>query len=223
MAWGLAPTPRIGFEDPRQVHSTMARKFGTNAANLLKGTNFSDEIHGRSGNDKIYGYAGSDYLDGGTGHDQLFGGNDNDTLLGYTGNDKLYGEAGNDELLGEADNDLLNGGTGHDFLDGGAHNDTLIGATGDDTLAGGSGFDELVFGALHGDDLVLDFDLGIDAINLRALGYSHISQLYDYMSDVYVDDGFGLTLSTEIATGDGFITLVGVDQLDLTNGDFVFA
>ena len=86
-------------------------------------------------------------------------------LSGMAGADRLTGNDGNDTLLGGAGDDLLFGCAGNDRLDGGA---------GQDRLTGGAGADVFVF-ALASDtaraksDKVLDFQTGVDKIDLSAI------------------------------------------------------
>jgi hypothetical protein len=100
---------------------------------------------------------------------RLRGGPGNDALDGAAGNDWLDGGRGNDLLIGGAGNDLLDGGPGADRLDGGAGDDALAGGPGPDLLFGGAGHDRLLggprrddFGLVDIDDVVVDFNLGVD-------------------------------------------------------------
>jgi VCBS repeat-containing protein len=76
------------------------------------------------------------------------GGNSADTIFGGDGADVLYGENGAD---------TLNGGNGIDFLFGGQ---------GNDRLTGGAGIDTFVFQKSGGDDIITDFQLGLDHMRL---------------------------------------------------------
>ena len=166
----------------------MAVKKGNNYANTIFGSAFGDTINGLGGNDTIYGLGGNDLLSGGSGNDKVDGG---------TGNDDVYGASGNDRLAG---------GSGQDYLNGGTGNDKLLGGTGNDALVGGAGVDSFQFNAFDGNDIIYDFDPGIDWLDLRGTG--SFDQFDLFFSDVVVN---GL-LSTEINYGSGNITLVGVDQ-----------
>lgn len=143
-----------------------------------------DTLEGGEGNDLLYGEDGTDSLSGGAGNDKLYGGAETDTLLGGLGNDLLYGNDGNDSLAGEAGNDQLYGGEGSDTLLSGDGNDRIYGEAGDDTLYGGAGADQLSGGAgadlfvylaasestlaTAGRDTLLDFETGVDRIDLSA-------------------------------------------------------
>jgi len=114
-----------------------------------------DTIYGYGGNDRLYGDDGNDYLGGVGGNDDLWGGNGNDALAGQNGDDRLFGGDGADKLVGGEDNDYLLGGAGFDRLGG---------FTGADTFA----FEVLGIGA----DRILDFEDGIDHIELNRAGFS---------------------------------------------------
>lgn len=144
----------------------------------------ADTLEGGDGNDLLYGEDGADSLSGGAGNDNLYGGAEADTLAGGAGNDLLYGHDGDDLLAGDAGNERLYGGAGNDALLGGDGADRLYGEAGDDTLTGGAGADQIAGGAgadlfvflaasdstlnTRGRDMVLDFETGVDQIDLSA-------------------------------------------------------
>ncbi|MBC6438773.1 MAG: hypothetical protein GDA52_11765, partial [Rhodobacteraceae bacterium] len=151
---------------------------------------------------------------------ELEGTDASDTLTGSSGRDSVDGGTGNDRLIGRADNDVINGGVGRDTLagnrgddtlDGGRYSDTLIGGHGDDVLTGGKWKDTFAFATGHGNDVITDFEDGMDLIHITA-------------SDVGFD---GLAIadkgSAAVVTWDGgSITLEGVDHTALTADDFIF-
>lgn len=97
--------------------------------------------------------------------DMITGNAANNILHGMAGADRLTGKDGNDTLLGGADADLLYGDPGNDRLDGGA---------GQDKMTGGAGADVFVFmlasdTARTKSDKVLDFQTGVDKIDLSAI------------------------------------------------------
>jgi Ca2+-binding RTX toxin-like protein len=162
---------------------------GNSGANTLIGFDGLDFLFGNAGNDILYGNAGNDRLNGGYGNDTLYGGIGNDRLIGFTGNNRLFGGnnndtlmggVGNDVLHGDAGNDGLFGGSGNDTLNGGNGNDTLSGDKGDDTLQGGEGNDIFWIASGIGRDLILDYENGVDRIELRNglvendLTFSHV-------------------------------------------------
>ncbi len=98
-----------------------------------------DTITGSAGNDGISGYKGDDVISGLKGAD---------TLEGSKGSDELNGNRGRDDLSGGGGSDVLNGGRGRDRLEGGGGNDTFIFRRGD------------------GQDVITDFEIGSDLIEI---------------------------------------------------------
>ncbi|MDR5655115.1 calcium-binding protein [Ruixingdingia sedimenti] len=158
--------------------------FGGAGHDTLRGDLGNDTLNGDDGDDHLYGGAGDDLLFGGTGQDVLRGEAGNDTLRGGWLRDLLHGGAQSDLLQGDGGNDLLVGGGGADTLYGGTGNDRLVGGRGKDVLYGGEGADQFVFrsaaeaGAGGGRDVIADFEVGLDRINLRAMldGMTFIGQ-----------------------------------------------
>lgn len=172
---------------------------GTGHDNLRSGDGV-DALNGGDGNDVLLALGGADILDGGAGDDFLYGGRDDDELLGQGGNDILHGNRGDDRLDGADGMDTLRGGGGDDDLDGGAENDILFGGNGSDIIAGGSGDDKLwggagggtldgvrdvfVFGTdMGGFDTIRDWEDGIDALDLSAMGFGSFAEVEAMGSD----------------------------------------
>lgn len=132
-------------------------------------------------NYRILGYAGNDTLTGGYNNDTLEGGAGNDLLLGRDGSDILLGGAGIDILRGGKGNDFLYAGgdksaAGADQLYGGAGNDVLT--TGHNALlTGGAGADIFVFREHSDGSRILDFQDGVDRIDLGQLGVRSFQEL----------------------------------------------
>jgi len=70
------------------------------------------------------------------------------------------------EVLGGAGNDVLWGSNGDDILDGGSGIDSLFGGTGNDQLTGGEGADAFQFTSTAGADVISDFEVGSDSLEL---------------------------------------------------------
>jgi Ca2+-binding RTX toxin-like protein len=103
---------------------------------------------------------------------------------------------------------------GNDYLNGGNGDDILEGQRGNDTLVGGLGRDVFVFGNSHGNDLILDFQLGFDLIDLSATDF-------DSSVDVLLastTSSVGAVISWE----GGTITLSGVQVGAITDSMFIF-
>jgi Ca2+-binding RTX toxin-like protein len=91
----------------------------------------------------------------------------NDVLTGTDSADSIKALAGDDVLFGLAGADSLEGGSGDDVLVGGLGRDLLTGGTGSDVFRLETARDSLV-GA--GRDRILDFQSGVDKIDLSGLG-----------------------------------------------------
>jgi VCBS repeat-containing protein len=137
-------------------------------------------------------------LAGGNGGDTLEGTAGEDTLSGANGGDWLLGLDGHDVLLGEAGNDQLWGGDGRDRLEGGR---------GDDRLVGGAGPDLFVFGRLGGDDVLVDYEIGIDRLRLEEGIDVRSARVRD-------TNGDGVSDLVIAFTGGGSVTLLGVSDFD---------
>jgi Ca2+-binding RTX toxin-like protein len=159
------------------------------------------------GNDSFFLGDGNDIARGGAGEDSLYGGRGNDLLVGGGGRDLLEGGQGRDRLLGGDKADYLSGGDGADELDGGARGDWLDGGRGDDRLTGGDGAeaDHFVFRQGDGDDVITDFQDGIDRLDIttdRAL------RLVQTEAGVRID------------YGSSSILLLGIDIAQITAEDY---
>lgn len=168
------------------------RFFGGKEDDEIDGGAGSDTIQGGLGADLLEGGAGIDLLSYresnaavsvnlGTG-DATGGTATGDTISGFEGligstyNDTLLGGNGAERLLGDAGADYLAGGIGNDRLTGDAGADTLVGGAGADVLRGGDQADIFVFAAVSqstvaalGRDRILDFQAGVDDIQLAAI------------------------------------------------------
>jgi Ca2+-binding RTX toxin-like protein len=205
-------------------------------ADSLYGGDGADILLGGDGNDELYGQAGIDWLQGDDGDDRLYGGDGHDYLSGDQGNDRLYGASGEDSLDGGAGDDgrdTLDGGDGRDLLIGGdgggslqgdAGNDTLYGGAGNDTLRGGNGTDILIGGggADHfqlemnqGWDIIQDFQIGLDKIQLAGLTFG----------DITITQGSGEASAdawvTSTTSGELMLSLANTDASLLTQASFL--
>ncbi|MCZ4262839.1 M10 family metallopeptidase C-terminal domain-containing protein [Limimaricola sp. G21655-S1] len=141
---------------------------GNGGGDQIWGGDHSDILNGQGGRDKLWGEAGADTLIGGGGNDELYGGDQSDVLKGDAGNDLLNGGEAGDTLEGGSGNDELFGGAGLDLLKGGDGDDRLDGGESPDELFGGAGADVFVLGLGYGTEIVGDFVLGEDRIELDA-------------------------------------------------------
>lgn len=142
------------------------------------------------------------------------------TRLNLTGNSLANVLTGND-----TDN-KLNGGAGNDVLDGGAGSDVLTGGTGADVMSGGTGLDTFVFSSTAdlglgvNQDVIQDFENGVDKLNFDALGgYTFIGDAdFTGAKQLQVEsvaDGMVLYGNTDqnLDTAEFSILLVGVTSL----------
>lgn len=185
----------------------------------LEGGDGNDSLFGNGGDDSIKGNADNDVIFAGQGNDISEGNEGNDIISGDFGNDELLGNEGNDFLFGNADTDRLDGGDGDDWLLGGKGNDTLIGGVGndamfgdlgDDSLIGGDGGDFFGFRSGDGNDIIADFQNGVDIIGLEA------SFSFADLAITQVD------ANTQIVVGNLSITLEGVNAAAITATNFAF-
>ena len=201
------------------------RMTGGTGDDVLAGGAGDDEIRGNSGDDTIRGGDGNDALYGGGGADMIFGEGGDDLLLGVTGNDQLFGGAGNDRLFGRAENDSLDGGDGDDALTGNAGDDVMIGGAGRDVLLAGGGNDVMtggterdvfVFQNERGEDVITDFEVGLDKISFRDRTFGDREVEF---GDLEITQNGDDAVITERGLS---ITLNGVDASTLTESDFIF-
>ncbi len=125
----------------------------------------------------------------------------NNALNGTAGADRINGHGGNDKIHAKSGNDYLVGEAGNDWLYGESGQDTLIGGAGSDVLSGGSHADTFRFSGKWGSDKILDFQDGIDLIDLRGTGLN-----FEKLS---------------IATGNGDMDRIADDVIIKANGQSI--
>jgi len=141
--------------------------------------------------------------------------------IGTSGKDNLSGTSAADYLLGLTGNDTLDGGAGDDVLSGGGGDDRLTGGAGRDmfvftTDTGENGFDvDRSYGGRtqSGNDLVTDFDLVNDRIDLTGWGIRFFDELLGRMSQ----DGADVVIHLDT---DSSIRLLNVDLAGLSVANF---
>ncbi|MCW2248715.1 Ca2+-binding RTX toxin-like protein [Azospirillum fermentarium] len=155
----------------------------------LKGTAGDDDMTGTPGHDYLNGQGGNNTLRGGLGDDRYNVGGMQDTVIEKAGEGidtvqnwgryyRLPDHVENLELMradgavgvGNDMDNVLTGSASDDVLYGMGGNDLLIGGPGNDVLIGGAGRDVFRVTSLdHGCDVVVDFQSGIDRLDLRPL------------------------------------------------------
>ena len=142
---------------------------GDRGQDLVYGGDGRDVVRGGAENDQVFGGAGNDFVvSGDSGDDSAHGGDGNDVVRGGAGNDQVYGDAGDDRVIGDHGDDQVFGGAGADVLLGFYGDDFLLGGLGNDVLAGGGGADVYAFAAGDGRDVILDYEAGVDKIDISA-------------------------------------------------------
>ncbi|CAD5970726.1 hypothetical protein PCC9214_03794 [Planktothrix tepida] len=146
---------------------------------------------------------GDDEAHGGAAGDLLYGGKDNDLLFGNQDNDNLFGDLGDDSLYG---------GQGDDFLEGGEGDDHLFGDLGNDILIGGKGRDRFYIAGNTGVDIINDFTLGEDQIQLTG-GLS--------LEALQITTVNGNTIIKLANTGEELVKLLGFDSTLINSSEFI--
>ncbi|WP_462323865.1 T1SS-143 repeat domain-containing protein [Desulfoplanes sp.] len=135
---------------------------------------------------------------------------------------EIDGDAGDNVLMGGTAGEEISGGGGLDILNGGGGDDILLGGTGNDQLTGGAGDDVMQYTAQggEGDDLVTDFTLGEDAIQLTDVldeDGNSVSDLADLLTGSGSQEleaqanGADVELTISGPSGDTNVTLVGLN------------
>jgi len=142
-----------------------------------------------------------------------------DTVLNFENingsNNAASANGGADNLSGNSSVNVLNGQAGDDTLNGEGGDDTIIGGVGNDTLIGGAGADTFIFNDGDGIDTIVDFEAGVDSIELRDFGPDF--DIAGALSNAQ-QDGDDAVLSLGEATS---VRLAGVDIDNLSENDFV--
>ncbi|HZF94730.1 MAG TPA: calcium-binding protein, partial [Allosphingosinicella sp.] len=154
---------------------------------VFDGRGGDDRLTGSRGNDRLTGGGGADVMAGGLGNDIYVVDDDLDTIveLANEGTDEVRTSTAAfslaslpnvENLTGTAaGGQALTGSGGANSIAGGAGNDVITGGGGGDRLRGGDGADRFVYlsasdSVLNAIDVLLDFQTGIDKLDLAALG-----------------------------------------------------
>ena len=204
----------------------MAILIGSDWSDVISGSSAPDTIYGMDGDDVLYGNAGDDIIFGLEGNDRILGGDGNDILVGGQ-SDQLFGGDGNDVLFwgglygGPGDDELVAGEDGG-YLSGDAGNDILYGGKSRDSFEGGAGADIFVLGPDSGEDVIRDFEPGVDKIRIQDSGLG--------FADLLIREGiFGIEIawneeSQLLALRDiNDIELLSADSFEFVDGSEVLA
>ncbi|UTW56228.1 M10 family metallopeptidase [Kordiimonas sp. SCSIO 12610] len=200
---------------------------GIDVNTLYAGTG-NDRVVGAAGNDTLGGGTGDDTLRGGDGNDTFYGGRGdsddtgrNDVISGGNGNDTVFAGAGNDDIDGGLGNDQLFNGAGDDSVRGNFGDDTIFGGAGDDNLRGGFGADTFAFFDGNGDDVIGDFNIADDTLDLNGteIDFTDLASVEAAASNATQGGVAGLLIDT--GTGDS-IFLEGLTTNDLASINIIF-
>ncbi len=207
------------FLDGNQSNDSLSGGEGNDTA---RGGKEDDIVSGDGGNDLIFGDKGSDTLCGSDGDDTIAGrtgieesldsNNEKDCLSGGAGNDYLYANEGEDTLDGDEGDDTLFGGKDSDILAGGDGSDVLSGDMGNDTLIGGSGSDKFVVASGSSTEIIFDFEVGSDLIELTG------DLTFEQLSVNPMDGTANVAISS---TGEILVSLVGVQASAIGSAAFL--
>lgn len=217
--------------------------FGYGGSDTIRGFGGNDNLQGRSGRDTLIGDAGRDVLDGGDSRDVMRGGKGNDRYIVDRMTDKIVERAGEgkdtviverghyslganlENLIydgaqrftgtGNGKNNKIVGGNKADTLIGKSGNDTLYGNGGQDRLKGGAGEDVFQINANRGDDTIVDFEDGIDRIEIL-LGANRFSDF------TITQDGTDAVVAFGQGRNAPHVTLEDFSATDLSASDFIF-
>ncbi|MDU9004543.1 Ig-like domain-containing protein [Sedimentitalea todarodis] len=155
---------------------------GDGAGNSFLGDDGNDLLQGNGGNDTLNGEDGDDIHEGGAGDDILIGNLGLDSFDGGDGVDTLdfsyLTQAATFDLIAGTVNfsaggletainiENVIGGSGGDQITGSAADNALEGRGGDDTYTTGEGRDLIRVGTGGGADVVTDFDIDADQVEI---------------------------------------------------------
>ncbi|MDS4012689.1 MAG: sialate O-acetylesterase [Defluviicoccus sp.] len=131
---------------------------------------------------------------------------------GSTSNGTIVGTSSADSLNGSAGNDLIRGLGGDDWMYGQSGNDTFEGGAGLDWIYGGAGTDVARLQQGSGTDKWMDFQDGVDKIDLNGLAFSKLSFRYDpTWNYTHVQD----------SSGKSMLGLKNIKLSQITSADFI--
>jgi len=163
------------------------------------GTENSDIINAIGAHPTVWGLGGDDFLFGSTGFNSAA------TLHVGDGNDQIVAASFDVNHLGSQ-------------LFGEDGNDTLFGGSGVDTMSGGAGADTFVYANGGSNDVITDFQPGVDVIDFSEIGgVSAYADVHARMSQ----SGADVVITFDAADS---LTIQGttIDVLDANAGDFRF-
>ena len=105
---------------------------------------------------------------------------------------EVVGSDNAETLTGTSGSEIILAGAGDDIVDAGAGDDSIMDGAGSDLLTGGTGSDIFVFVRDGDDDTILDFERGIDGLDL-----SFYPLLHDFSTIAYAATSWGARLTIQ--------------------------
>lgn len=197
--------------------------YGMNGSDVLRGKGGQNALFGGIGADILWATDGTNILSGGADDDSYFVRSDNASILEFAeeGTDKAYTivdfllAAGQHVEVLRAITPLgitLGGNEFSNTIQGAAGDDTIFGGGGDDRLIGRGGTDTFQFFSNWGVDVIVDFDDGIDMIDMSNSGVTSVGELSFSRPGQNV----------RISDGQNTIIIIGEDLTTITEDDFNF-
>lgn len=131
---------------------------------------------------------------------------------------EIYGLGSGDDLVKAGGGaDVILGGAGADVLLGQGGDDVINGGVGADKMAGSGGADTFVFAPGDGVDVVFDFTVGTDKIDISAYGF------VDFAGEVQplIEPSGSRALIDFVS--EGLVILNGVSVAELGETDFILS
>ena len=139
--------------------------------NMIVGFTDADGDQITEGYDVILALGGNDTIRTGNGDDLVYSGDGNDNVYAGRGSKTIYGEAG-DDYITVIDGSIVDGGDGNDHLY------SNLSKGGDHTFTGGAGSDLFEFnyaGSKEANQIITDFEVGIDSLKVNGQSLSGIA------------------------------------------------
>ncbi|EDX82722.1 Peptidase M10 serralysin C terminal family [Synechococcus sp. PCC 7335] len=201
-------------DDPR---SLIENAKGGGGSDTIQGNIARNHLYGNVGDDRLWGWDNNDTLDGGSEDDLLFGGRHNDILKGGPGNDILVGA---DPYSNTPHNEV-------DVLWGGADADRFVlGLASDYSVptVGGPPANRILYDdnvvwteGQNSYALIMDFELGIDRIQLRGDSRDYNWRSVEVVHDNQTYLGTGIYVDNPVPHRDELIgVLVGVNASQIS-------
>jgi Ca2+-binding RTX toxin-like protein len=197
------------FENAGKVLVNVYLEEGNDVADIRGGT-FGETLFGGTGDDVFIVDGTSDIVLEMTGE----GDDTIKSMSSYSLANDRNGEIENLTALGKKNSVLVGNGVDN-HLTGNAGNNRLNGDGGDDFLLGGQGADVFVFGYHYQHDEIMDFQNGIDRIDVRT--WDGIENFQDIKA-VTTEVGDDLLIST----GSDEILIHDMTKAELNAADFIF-